>query len=75
MLLVGRERKTNNKTCRENTIITMPVLSRMLDYREEHGQDSDALKRASPIAWQHINLYRLNDIWVCSSKFKRPKLR
>lgn len=35
----------------------MPVLSRMLDYREEHGQDSDALKRASPIAWQHINFY------------------
>lgn len=33
------------------------ILSRMLDYKEKHGQDSDALKRTSPIAWQHINLY------------------
>ena len=29
----------------------------MLDYIEKHGQDSDALKRISPVAWQHINLY------------------
>ena len=33
------------------------ILSNMLDYREKLGQDSDALKRISPVAWQHINLY------------------
>ena len=33
------------------------ILSRMLDYREAHAQDSEALKRISPIAWQHINFY------------------
>ncbi|WP_373896185.1 Tn3 family transposase [Virgibacillus sp. CBA3643] len=33
------------------------ILSNMLDYREEHAQDSDALKRISPVSWQHINLY------------------
>lgn len=33
------------------------ILSNMLTYREENGQDSDMLKRISPVAWQHINLY------------------
>ncbi len=33
------------------------ILSRMLTYRESNGQDSDALKQISPVAWQHINLY------------------
>lgn len=33
------------------------ILSNMLDYREQHGQDSDTLKRISPVVWQHINLY------------------
>ncbi|POB10187.1 Tn3 family transposase [Sulfobacillus sp. hq2] len=33
------------------------ILSNMLDYRQKHSQDSDALKRISPVAWQHINLY------------------
>lgn len=29
----------------------------MLTYREENGQDSDMLKRISPVAWQYSNLY------------------
>ena len=33
------------------------IWSNMLTYREENGQDSDMLKRISPVAWQHINLY------------------
>lgn len=33
------------------------ILSNMLAYRERNGQDSDMLKRISPVAWQHINLY------------------
>ncbi|WP_404452705.1 Tn3 family transposase [Virgibacillus necropolis] len=33
------------------------ILSKMLIHREKEGQDSDVLKRISPVAWQHINLY------------------
>ncbi|EOQ00430.1 hypothetical protein IKC_06510 [Bacillus cereus VD184] len=33
------------------------ILSNMLAYREENGKNSDMLKRISPVAWQHINLY------------------
>jgi TnpA family transposase len=33
------------------------VLSNMLVYRENNNQDSDMLKKISPVAWQHINLY------------------
>lgn len=33
------------------------ILSNMLTYREENVQSSDMLKRISPVAWQHINLY------------------
>jgi hypothetical protein len=33
------------------------ILSNMLTYREENGQDSDMLKRISSVVWQHINLY------------------
>lgn len=33
------------------------ILSNMLDHKEKRGQNSDALKRISPVAWQHINLY------------------
>ncbi|GGK08838.1 hypothetical protein GCM10007063_34110 [Lentibacillus kapialis] len=33
------------------------ILSNMLTYRENQGQDSDVLKQISPVAWQHINLY------------------
>lgn len=29
----------------------------MLTYREKNGQDSEMLKRISPVSWQHINLY------------------
>jgi hypothetical protein len=29
----------------------------MLTHRERNGQDSDMLKRISPVAWQNINLY------------------
>ncbi|MDV3450590.1 Tn3 family transposase [Bacillus safensis] len=33
------------------------ILSNMLTYREKNGQDSEMLKRISPVSWQHINLY------------------
>ena len=33
------------------------ILSNTLTYGERMGQDSDMLKRVSPVAWQHINLY------------------
>ncbi|HLR22127.1 MAG TPA: Tn3 family transposase [Pseudogracilibacillus sp.] len=33
------------------------ILSNILTYRENQGQDSDVLKQISPVAWQHINLY------------------
>lgn len=33
------------------------ILSNMLEYRDRKGLDSDALKRISPVAWQHINFY------------------
>jgi hypothetical protein len=33
------------------------ILSNMLEYRDKQGKNSDALKRISPVAWQHINLY------------------
>lgn len=33
------------------------LLSNMLTYMERNEQDSDVLKRISPVAWQHINLY------------------
>lgn len=33
------------------------LLSNMLTYMEKNGQDSDVLKRISPVSWQHINLY------------------
>lgn len=33
------------------------ILSKMLTYGERMERDSDMLKRISPIAWQHINLY------------------
>lgn len=33
------------------------LLSNMLTYMKRNGQDSDVLKRISPVAWQHINLY------------------
>lgn len=33
------------------------ILSNMLDHKEKRWQNSDALKRISPVAWQHINLY------------------
>lgn len=33
------------------------ILSNMLAYRENQGQDLDVLKLISPVAWQHINLY------------------
>ncbi len=33
------------------------ILSNMLTYGEKMGGDSDMLKRVSPVAWQHINLY------------------
>lgn len=33
------------------------ILSNMMEYRENTGQDSDELKQISPVAWQHINLY------------------
>ncbi|KGX85209.1 transposase Tn3 [Pontibacillus litoralis JSM 072002] len=33
------------------------ILSNMLSYMENYGQDSDVLKQVSPVAWQHINLY------------------
>lgn len=33
------------------------ILSNMLTYGEKMGEDLDMLKRVSPVAWQHINLY------------------
>ena len=33
------------------------ILSKMLEYRDRKGVSSDALKRISPVAWQHINFY------------------
>ena len=33
------------------------ILSKLLTYREVNGEDADMLKRISPVAWQHINLY------------------
>lgn len=33
------------------------ILSNMLTYGGKMGGDSDMLKRVSPVAWQHINLY------------------
>lgn len=33
------------------------LLSNVLTYMERNRQDSDVLKRISPVAWQHINLY------------------
>lgn len=33
------------------------ILSNVLDYRGEYNQDLEVLKRISPVAWQHINLY------------------
>lgn len=33
------------------------ILSNTLTYGKRMGQDSDILKRISPVAWQHINLY------------------
>lgn len=33
------------------------ILSNMLNYREGNGQNSDMMKRISPVAWQHINFY------------------
>ena len=38
--------------------ILCPNFTRISEYpQEEHGQDTDALKRISPVAWQHINFY------------------
>lgn len=33
------------------------ILSKMLEYRDRKEVSSDALKRISPVAWQHINFY------------------
>lgn len=33
------------------------ILSNMLTYGGKMVEDSDMLKRVSPVAWQHINLY------------------
>src|SRR5699024_3794439 len=33
------------------------ILSNILTYRENQGQDSEVVKQLSPVPWQHINLY------------------
>lgn len=38
-------------------IASFSILSNMLNYIGKQGQNSDTLKRISPVSWQHIILY------------------